>query len=449
MKRRTHHSLALLVRDLVFVTLAGMFLAVGTVVALSPAEPPPDVDMAAALEPDVALQSEAPVAAAPAAAPEEPAPPPLDVTHGEIRAGDSLAASMAREGIPPEIVNRLSRQMTITFDFRRQARPGHHWRLARDADGSIVDFRYTTSDTVSHHLFYDADDRLVVRKEEAELVPRVARIAGVVTTSLYDAIRSLGEDPQLARDFADIFAWDMDFTHAVQPGDEFRILYERLNLTEEDGTETYVRPGLILAARYSGAAGDHTAVYFEAEPGRGGYYRPDGTSVQGAFLQAPVRHARVTSRYAAARLHPILKITRPHHGIDFAAPLGEPVWSVADGKVIYRDRAGGFGNLVKVRHANGYVSYYAHLSRFAKGLKVGDSVRQKQVIGYVGSTGLSTGPHVCFRIAKDGRYVNPATLKLPSSETVASAVGTVFESTRDTFLSELEAGPVVATGEAL
>ena len=170
----------------------------------------------------------------------------------------------------------------------------------------------------------------------------------------------------------------------------------------------------ILAARYSGTSGEHTAVYFESEQGRGGYFRPDGTSVQGAFLQAPLRHARISSRYSHARLHPILKVTRPHHGIDYAAPHGEPIWAVADGKVIYRSRAGGFGNLVKVRHANGYVSYYSHLSAFANDLRVGDSVQQKQVIGFVGSTGLATGPHVCFRIAKDGKYMNPARMPAPA-----------------------------------
>ena len=444
MRPRQHRSLALLARDLVAVTAIGLFLAVGTVVALSPAEPPPGIVQAT-----LAPQPETTLKVLPVSAPEPEPPPPFLSTRGEIKAGDSLAASMARHDIPAETVHRLAREMVITFNFRRQARPGHTWRLTRDETGRVVDFRYSTSDTVSHHYFLDEDERVVVRKEEAELFPRVARIAGVVTSSLYETIRSLGEDPLLARDFADIFAWDVDFTHSVQPGDEFSILYERLHLTDEDGSEVYVRPGLILAARYSGTAGEHTAVYFEAEAGRGGYYRADGTSVQGEFLQAPLRHARISSSYSSARLHPILKVTRPHHGIDYAAPAGEPIWAVADGKVIYRSRAGGFGNLVKIRHDNGYVSYYAHLSRFARGMKVGGSVRQKQVIGYVGSTGLATGPHVCFRVAKDGRYVNPATLKVPSTEQVAKARGSVFETTRDTFLAELDAGPIVASDEAL
>jgi murein DD-endopeptidase MepM/ murein hydrolase activator NlpD len=190
-------------------------------------------------------------------------------------------------------------------------------------------------------------------------------------------------------------------------------------------------------------------VYFESEEGRGGYFRPDGSSVQRQFLMAPLRYSRISSRFSAARRHPILKITRPHHGIDYVAKAGAPAWSVADGEVIYRGWAGGFGNLLKVRHVKGYVSYYAHLSRFATGLRVGDRVQQKQVIGYVGQTGLATGPHVCFRVAQNGRYVNPANLEIPVAKPVSDAVRDAFVATRDTLLSELDAGTFVASGEAL
>jgi murein DD-endopeptidase MepM/ murein hydrolase activator NlpD len=171
--------------------------------------------------------------------------------------------------------------------------------------------------------------------------------------------------------------------------------------------------------------------------------------VERQFLLAPLRYSRISSRFTSARRHPILKITRPHHGIDYVAKAGSPVWAVADGEVIYRGWAGGFGNLLKIRHVKGYVSYYTHLSRFAAGLHVGDRVQQKQVIGYVGQTGLATGPHVCFRIAQNGRYVNPASLRSPPAKPVPDAVRDSFVATRDTLLSELDAGPFVASGEAL
>jgi murein DD-endopeptidase MepM/ murein hydrolase activator NlpD len=385
------------------------------------------------------------VAPAQAAIPEPapPEPPQTVVTRGELGSGDTLAASFARAGVARGVAFRIARDMSEAFSFRKQARPGHSWQLTQAADQRVLDFRYRVSPTDTYHLLFE-DGRPVVRREDARLVPHVARIAGVVASSLYDAVEALGEDPQLARDFADIFAWDLDFSRSVRTGDEFQIVYERLHRVEDDGTELYLRPGLIHAARYSGASGEHFAIYFETEEGRGGYYRPDGTSVQGQYLKAPLRYARISSSYSAARLHPILKVKRPHHGIDYAAPLGEPVWAVADGKVVYQGWAGGFGNLVKIRHRDGYISYYAHLSRFAAGLGVGSGVRQKQVIGYVGQTGLATGPHVCFRIAKDGGFVNPTTLRTPAGPPVPDATRDLFESTRDLLLAEMGAGPVLA-----
>jgi murein DD-endopeptidase MepM/ murein hydrolase activator NlpD len=381
-----------------------------------------------------------------AAAPEPPAPITV-VTAGKLERGDTLAGALRRSNVSEDAIELVAKEMSAAFDFRH-AQPGHSFHLTQDLDGQVLDFRYRTTPTESFHLTLQ-DGEYVVRPERAELVPRVSRIAGVVTSNLYDAMRGLGEGSQLANDFADVFAWDVDFSRAVQPGDEFRVLYERLYYTDDDGNEVYAGPGRILAARYGGAVGEHTAVYFESEEGRGAYYRPDGTSVRRQFLMAPLHYSRISSRFSAARRHPILKITRPHQGIDYAAKTGTPVWSVADGVVLYRGWAGGFGNLLKIRHVNGYISYYAHLSRFAAGLRVGDRVQQKQVIGYVGQTGLATGPHVCFRIAKDGRYVNPARIEGLAVKPIPDANRVFCIATRDLLLSELDAGPFIASGEAL
>jgi len=393
------------------------------------------------------------VAAAPPPAPRpaisQPAPEPLShlVVEGQIASGATLASSLRSSGVEPDVVHLIATTMAPHFDFRR-ARPGHDYRLAQDERGELVEFRYRVSTTSSYRMVREGDGYAVVH-EESELIPRTSRIAGVVISTLYKAVVDLGESGQLARDFADVFAWDIDFQRSVQPGDEFQILYERLYRVEEGIGETYVRPGRILAARYDGTAGRHDAVYFEPEEGRGGYYRPDGTSVRGQFLMAPLRHARISSSYSSARRHPILKVTRPHHGIDYAAPQGTPVWAVADGEVIYRASAGGFGNLVKIRHANGYVSYYAHLSRFAKGLSVGQHVGQKQLIGYVGQTGLATGPHVCFRVAKNGQYVNPARLRSPSGPPVPQELYSTFKTASAILLAELDARAVVASESSL
>jgi murein DD-endopeptidase MepM/ murein hydrolase activator NlpD len=316
-------------------------------------------------------------------------------------------------------------------------------------DGEIESFRYRISPIVSYALSRSADGLFNVEREEAELWSREAMVAGMVSTSLYGAIIELGAQGQLANDFSDVFAYDVDFSRMVRTGDEFRIVYERLFRTGDNGEELFVRTGRILAAHFAGAIGEHTALYFESEKGRGGYYRPDGSSVERQFLMAPLQYSRVSSRYSNARRHPILNTTRPHHGIDYAAPTGTPVYAVSMGEVIYKSRAGGFGNLVKIRHANGYVSYYAHLSRFASDVQIGKSVSQKQVIGYVGSTGLSTGPHVCFRVAKDGQYINPARIASPAGPPIPVENTPQFETRRDLLLTALDAGSFVASDEAL
>jgi murein DD-endopeptidase MepM/ murein hydrolase activator NlpD len=383
----------------------------------------------------------APAAPAMAAAvalsqPPLPAPPPADVFEGRLRQGETLSEALRARGVTPQTVHAIAGAMAPHFDFRL-ARPGHRYRVARDDNGRLLRFDYRISADKAWFL-EPVGDGYRVEQRETDLVPRPAMLAGLVSTTVYSAVRALGESGQLARDFAEVFAWDIDFQRSVKPGDAFQIVYERLLRIGLDGTEVYVRPGRILAARYDGYAGRHSAFYFEPEPGRGGYYHPDGTSVEGDFLMAPLRHARITSKYSQARRHPILKVTRPHHGIDYAAPTGDPVWAVAGGEVIYKARAGGFGNLVKIRHENGYVSYYAHLSRFAQGLGVGQRVSQKQVIGYVGQTGLATGPHVCFRMRKDGRYVDPGQVRTGRRRAIPEALRERFEATRDLRLAQLD-----------
>jgi murein DD-endopeptidase MepM/ murein hydrolase activator NlpD len=370
------------------------------------------------------------------------------VTEGVLERGDTLVRSLTAQGVSVRAVDQIARKMIGHYDFRH-SQPGHGYRLVQNAEGEIESFYYRISPIIGYELSLGADGSYTVVRDEAELWPRQTMIAGIVTSSLYGAITDLGAGPQLASDFTDVFAYDVDFSRMIRAGDEFRILYEQLFRTGENGEEVFVRPGRILAARYAGTSGEHTALYFESGKGRGGYYRPDGSTVQREFLMAPVRYARVTSRYAAARRHPILKITRPHHGIDYAAATGTPVFAVASGEVIYSSRAGGFGNLVKIRHDSGYVTYYGHLSRFADGLRVGQPVGQKQVIGYVGSTGLSTGPHVCFRVAKDGKYVNPIQLPTPERPPLPEQFARKFQTHRDTLLASLDSGTLVAADEAL
>jgi murein DD-endopeptidase MepM/ murein hydrolase activator NlpD len=312
----------------------------------------------------------------------------------------------------------------------------------------VLDFRYSTSGRKSYSMSWTSD-HYAVREDVATLRTQLAKVSGMIESSLYDAIKALGERTQLATDFADVFAWDIDFSRNVRPGDDFQILYEKLYRTDDDGSEVYVKPGRILAARYHGTMGERSAIYFEHEDGRGGYYRPDGSSIERAFLMAPLEFKRISSSFSRARRHPILNVVRPHPGIDYAAALGTPIWAIGDGTVIYRGWAGASGNLVKIRHGNGYVSSYAHLSGFEPALAVGQVVKQKQVIGFVGATGLATGPHVCFRIQQNGRYVNPLEIASPAGDAIEQEAWKSFQLRRDLLLGDLGSSTLVAADEAL
>lgn len=383
----------------------------------------------------------------------EPAPPAIPepariITEGELAQAETLSAALRRNDVDWLVIHQIDSGMLPVFDFR-YARPGDRFRLAQDESGTMVRFSYDRS-VLERYELHAEGETFVATRIEPEIETRHARIAGVVAGSLYESVGALGEATELASDFADIFAWDVDFSRSVQRGDEFSILYERRFLETDAGAEVYIGPGRILAARYSNAAGDFHAIGYGSADELEGYYRPDGSSVERQFLRAPLKYRRISSRYTMGRFHPILKVRRPHQGIDYAAPTGTPVWSVASGKVIFRGVQGGFGKLVKVRHSNGYVSYYGHLSRFASNLPVGAQVQQKQIIGYVGSTGLSTGPHLDFRLKQHGRYLNPATLQTPPAKPIPAESMARFNAIRDALLRELDPPPLMAaTNEAM
>ena len=402
----------------------------------------PNSDFRAATEPLIRLAMVPRVSSAttPTTTPTSTQPEQFSIIKGKISQGESLSTLLRAQGVSAQLLRTIDRQVRPEFDFRR-SQPGDDFRLTLDDAGELVQFRYRSSPEESIVLSRTKNGYRVTR-EESPLQPRVIRMHGTVQTSLYKSIRGMGHDPALASAFADIFAWDIDFTRQLKVGDGYTILYEQL-YREEDGHEIYVGPGRILAAQFKGSIGEHTAVYFEEHDGIiGSYFRPDGDTLEQEYLVAPLKFSRISSHYSAARNHPILNVVRPHHGIDYAARIGTPLWSVADGTVIFLGVNGGFGNLVKIRHAGGYVSFYAHLSSFSPQLADGQKVKQKQVIGFVGQSGLATGPHVCFRVTKYGKYVNPARLNhgQPIQRSVADAQWADFQIVRDQLLLGLRDG---------
>jgi murein DD-endopeptidase MepM/ murein hydrolase activator NlpD len=383
-----------------------------------------------------------------AAAPPPPAAPPAiayTVLEGRLGRRETLGHALRGRDLSGQQVEAIVSGMSPVFNFR-YAKVGDRYRATLDPAGELVRFDYERSPIERYSLRKGASG-WVAEKHEPDVRVERAVIAGVVTTSLYESVVSLGESGELAHDYADIFAWDVDFSKS-QSGDEFRALYER-RFFQTSGGPTYLGPGRVLAARFDGAEGEYTAIYFETEPGRGGYYRPDGSAAQRQFLQAPLNYRRVSSQYAASRLHPILGVRRPHLGVDYAAPAGTPVWAVADGTVAFVGRNGGLGNCVRVRHAAGYDSLYGHLSGFARGMRVGQRVRQKQVVGFVGSTGLSTGPHLHFTLERNGKPINPSAVRMPQGDPIPASRRAEFELAKTRALQELDPTPFrIPTTEA-
>jgi murein DD-endopeptidase MepM/ murein hydrolase activator NlpD len=254
-------------------------------------------------------------------------------------------------------------------------------------------------------------------------------VEGTITHSLYQSLDDAGAHPSLALALSEVFAWQVDFFR-IQRGDRFRVVFEERRV---DGRR--IEPGKVVAARFAHHEDDYFAFRFDAgdagDAGASAYFDENGNSLRKALLKAPLRYSRISSHYSRRRLHPVLKRYRPHLGVDYAAPYGTPVRSVGDGKVLFAARKGGNGNYVKIRHNATYTTGYLHLQRFAEGVRPGARVKQGQVIGYVGSTGLSTGPHLDYRFWKNGAAINPLAVDLPPGEPVAPPYRAAFEAVRD------------------
>ena len=270
---------------------------------------------------------------------------------------------------------------------------------------------------------------------EFERAVRSHVVAGSLEGSLEGSIARADGDPRLAISMSEVLQWDLDFTRDLRLGDRFRVIYETVYL---DGS--YESLGEIAALVYENGGRSMEAYRFGGE---GRYYDAEGRPLRKMFLRSPMRYSRVTSRFSHRRFHPVLKRYRPHYGVDYGAPTGTPVRSTANGRVVFAGWDGGGGRVVKVRHPNGYLTAYLHLSRFASGVSSGRSVRQGDVIGYVGSTGLSTGPHLDYRVQRGGRWIDPLSLKSEPAEPLPEEQLDDFFSQRDALRRSLAEAPSV------
>jgi len=329
-------------------------------------------------------------------------PPPEDrVLSYRIAKRDTLFSALCAQNIPADLAQNICSHLKPMVNLRK-VKSGDSFEVRFTPEGKFREITFQTSPIDIYHLALTPDGKWVAAKKEVALDNYWARVSGEITSSLFEAMDALGELDQLVLDFADIFSWEIDFNTEPQPGDRFQMVVEKYYVGNN-----FVKYGRILYAEYQSASRLRQAIYFQIPGGRADYYTPEGHSLRKDLLRSPLKFTRVSSRYSKSRRHPILGIHRPHLGVDYAAPAGSPVWAVADGTITFCGENQGYGKQIIIKHAKGYKSMYGHLSRFAPGMKKGKAVRQKQTIGFVGSTGLSTGPHLDFRLLKNNAFRNP------------------------------------------
>lgn len=374
-----------------------------------------------------------PVAAlpVPAPAPEPPAAPARVPETVRMQPRETLVALLRRQGLDVPGAHALVRELKRAGLNPRAIRARDRFEVEHDPAGRLVALSYAPS-AWQRYEAGRVDGEWRAARVDVEPEVRVEVREGRIERSLWDAVESGAVDAQTILNLVGIFESEFDFAIDTQPGDRFRLLVEA-----RYGDGRFVEIGRILAARYDAGGTAMTGVGFDVD-GRINYYNPAGESLKKTFLRSPLQFTRISSGYTHRRPHPVLGGVRPHLAIDYAAPTGTPVWAVADGTVEFAGRKGGNGIQVLLRHRGGYRTYYNHLSRVARGVKPGAPVRQKAVIGYVGSTGLSTGPHLDYRVSVSGRFVNPLSERFLPGDPVPAARRAEFDAQAQALLAQLE-----------
>ncbi len=356
----------------------------------------------------------------------------LDLKEYKMKNGDNPAAIFSNLGFSALMADSISRSSKEVLDPTKLQAGMHYYTFSMQdstaqiryiafakskTDYAVIDF---TGDTISA---YEFNKHITLKRQYVE---------GTINSSLWNVLQSKGVNPLLAINIADVFAWQIDF-YDVKEGDSFRVLYD---IAYIDDTTALNISG-IQGAIFTHQGKDFVAIPF-TQDSVFEYFDQDGNSLRKAFLKAPLDIFRITSRFTNARFHPILKRYRAHHGVDYAAPVGTPVKSIGAGTIIAKGYQNGGGNFLKVKHNSVYTTTYMHLSKFAKGIQVGSHVQQGEVIAYVGSTGLSTGPHLDFRVHKNGQPINPLNMEAPPSLPVKAELRDSFAIVKQQVLAELD-----------
>jgi murein DD-endopeptidase MepM/ murein hydrolase activator NlpD len=366
-------------------------------------------------------------------APETPQPPPVPVIHkeiikGTIAPGDTITGLLGDFFSAAEI-HELNRQCKPVFPLSRLS-AGQSYRLGL-SDDAFERFEYDIDHNEQLIITHEAE-AFSIEKLPIPYTTETARVQGTIESSLFEAVTSTGESDVLAMNLADIFAWDIDFILDIRKGDSFQALVEKRY--REGQPAGY---GRILAAEFTNQGTAFQAFLYKDGEHRVDYYDADGQSLRKAFLKAPLSFSRISSGFTTRRFHPITKTWKSHPAIDYAAPTGTPIKNVGDGVIIKKGYTRANGNYIKVRHNSSYETIYLHMSGFAKKIANGKRVAQGQTIGYVGSTGLATGPHLCFRMKKNGAPVNPTRVKAPAVKPVSATNMAGFKAKARALIAQL------------
>ncbi|HSH19146.1 MAG TPA: peptidoglycan DD-metalloendopeptidase family protein, partial [Draconibacterium sp.] len=353
----------------------------------------------------------------------------FSIVFGTVEPGQYLSTILNRYGVGLGTIDTIARNSKAVFDVRK-IREGNNYAIFQTLDSLKNPVYFVYENSAIHYTVYELFDSLRVYSGQKEVEYLVKSAQGVIESSLWNTMKANNIDPQLALNLSDVYAWTIDF-FGLQKGDRFRVIYDEIYV---DSVPIGINN--IYAAQFDHYGKEIYSFRFNQNDTIG-FYNENGENLQKEFLKAPLKFSRISSRFSGGRMHPVLRIVRPHHGVDYAAPKGTPVMSIGDGTVIKKGWAGGGGNSVKVKHNSVYTTQYMHLSGYAEGIYAGARVRQGQVIGYVGSTGLSTGPHLDFRVYKGGSAVNPLTLESPPAKPVNPKYMPEFTLMKDSLIKDL------------
>ena len=366
-----------------------------------------------------------------------------NISNDTVRSGETVGGILNRNGISAVMVDRLDKAAVDIFPLRKIRADKPYTTFKRTVSDSLgereeLDYLVYHIDAIEYVVFgFHADSVSVTKGENPMELVRQNRKA-VINSSLWGAIMAENMPYALAAEVEDIYQWTVDF-FGIQAGDSFSVIYDEKFVNGES-----VGIGRVWGALFNHNGKQYYAIPYAQEQGKLRYWEYNGESLRKQLLKAPLKYTRISSKYSNARLHPVHKVYRPHHGVDYAAPSGTPVHSVADGTVVFAGWGGGGGNTLKIKHAGNLQTGYLHLKSFAKGIKVGTKVSQGQLIGYVGSTGTSTGPHLDYRIWKNGSPIDPLKVPQEPAEPIAAAHKERFEAVRDRVVAELEGREIEA-----